>query len=311
MRLPALLLAALLTTVPAGVAPAGAELAVTARSLGYGTRCAEMDNVLVALSGPGVAAFEIRATHPTYLRPELPDWTSPDFTNCDFPQARVWRAPPFSTVLYEDARLLLRGHRLSHSWRPEQVPFAVGNRVVRGLHLVQLVVKDERGSIEVLVLYPADGYWRAKPLPPPGRADTAFGSSFAIGPLSQAHRPLVRLRHVRFEPETLTFRLDFAQGGRGDVQVVSIGRDALALRVTLDPPAGLRPFALFSSMHVAPDNADVARVAVRPPGSGAFSVVPVDRLTEATGAEFRFGRDLPSRHNTSAPDLTFGPFHGH
>lgn len=312
-RFAALTLALVLPFAAAGLAEPDrpdAGPAVTARSIGYETPCAEMDNVVVELSGRGVATFDIRATHPSYLAPGLADITAADFADCEFPDRPVWEFAPFTTILHEDERIRLVGHRLTHSWRPELVDVAVGDRAVRGLHLTQLVVKDRGGDVEVLVLYPSDGYWRAKPLPPPDRTDTVFGSSFAVGPLSRAHRPFVRLERVSFDPEALAYRLEFAEGGSAVLRVVSIGRDALELRVTLDLPAADAPFALFSSMHVAPDNADVARVAVAPPDGGEPRVVTIDRLGEAAGLRFAFGRDSPSRHNTSAPDLTFGPFHG-
>jgi hypothetical protein len=269
-----------------------------------------MDNVVVELSGEGVSGFDIHARHPAYLAPGIEDRMAADFTGCEFPETRVWHFAPFSTVLYEDERIRLMGHRLSGSWRPDLVDFEVGGRVVHGLHLTQLIVKQDGHDVEVLVLYPADGFWRAKPLPPEGRKDTGFGSSFTIGPLTRDYRSFVRLSRVAFDPATLTYRLDFAEGGSASLKVEEIGRDELDLHVTMDPPTGREPFLLLSSMFVAPDNADVARVKVTGRPGGEPRVIPMDRLTGATGRVFAFGRDLPSRHNTSAPDLTFGPFYG-
>jgi hypothetical protein len=60
---------------------------------------------------------------------------------------------------------------------------------------------------------PPDGYWRARPLPPPHMRWTAHGSSFLIGPIEDEGRPLVDIRDVSFDAETRSFRLSFARGG--------------------------------------------------------------------------------------------------
>lgn len=290
-------------------APAAAELAVTARSVGYVTRCAEMDNVLVALESAEVRRFEVRATLPAYIAGMEGDSMAADFTDCVFPEEPIWRfTDNFSTTLWEDERILLLGHRLKETWRPEEVSFRVGGRRVNGLHLTQLHVKLDGRPVEVLVLYPNDGYWRPKPLPPVGREDTGFGSSILMGPIEIDRRPLVKITEVDFEPATLTYRLRFANGGTGSVRVASVARGEIRLEVAFDAAVTGVPFAMISSMHVAPDNADVARVGVRPAGEAIRRDVAIDALDVAVGAEFAFGRDVPSRHNFSAPDVSFGAF---
>lgn len=286
--------------------PALAEERVRAISQGYVTRCAEMDNVLVALEHPSVTRFAIRARHPAYLAGREGDSMAPDFTDCDFPEEPIWDYAPFSVTLYEDERILLRGHRLAKSWRPEEVDFTVGDRTVRGLHLTQLFVKLDGRPVEVLVLYPSDGYWRPRPLPPVDRDETGFGSSLLVGPIELDRRPLVRLSGVTFDPGTLSYRLRFARGGEGVVRVASARRGETRLEVSFEAPMADGPFAMLSSMHVAPDNADVSRVSVRE--GPLWRTLPIDALESAEGAEFDFGRDAPSRHNFSAPDVTFGPF---
>jgi hypothetical protein len=281
---------------------------ITARSVGYETPCAEMDNVLVSLSGEAVSGFEIHATHPVYLAGMEGDSMAADFTGCVFPEEPIWTYEPFTTTLYEDDRIVLRGHRLRHSWRPEIVDFSVGDRRVSGLHLTQLILKRPEGDVEILVLYPADGYWRPKPPPPADRADTGFGASFLIGPVEKDRRELVRLTEVGFDPETLTYRLRFARGGWATLRVVSAAPEGLRLDVRFGPGPRDGVMTLLSSMHVAPDNADVSRVRVREPGSARWKTLSIDALIEAEGAEFAFGRDVPSRHNYSAPDVAFGPF---
>lgn len=287
------------------------ETAFTLRSVGYVTRCAEMDNVLYELDGPGIGAFTVTAAHPHYFEALPEDNLKADFTDCVFPEEPIWYYPdPFGTVLYEDDRVLLRGWRLSHTWRSEEVPFHVGTRTVSGLHLTQLFWKAPEGLIEILVLYPNDGYWRPKPLPPEGRPETGYGASILFGPVETDRRPLVRFVQVRFDPETLTYAMQFARGGWGLVRVADVSRQALRLEVTLDMPAGEPTFAMLSSMHVTPDNADISRVRTRSPGATGRTVTPIDSFTEGTTTLAEFGRDIASRHNASAPDIAFTDFRG-
>ena len=57
------------------------------------------------------------------------------------------------------------------------------------------------------MLYPQDGYWRARPLPPANLKWSAYGSSFLVGPIEFEQRPFVNIREVVFDPNTKTFRL--------------------------------------------------------------------------------------------------------
>ena len=298
----AVLLALCLT---AGVA--AAEPAITARSVGYDTTCAEMDNVLVELSGENVAGFHVRATHPGYLAAIEADVMAPDFTDCDFPPEPYWYFDAETRVLYEDDRVVLMGHRLGQTWRPEEVDVVVGDDRFATVHLTQLFVKVDGQPIEVLVLYPNDGYWRPRPLPPRGRTETGFGASVLFGPIEVDRRPLVKLREVRFDPATLTYHLAFARGGAASVRLAAVGRDGLDLEVRFDSSLS-GPIAMLSSMYVAEDNADVARLAVRGPGQPFWQHVAIPDLETSVGTAFRFGRDVPSRHNTSAPDVAIEGF---
>ncbi len=287
----------------------GAEVSVSLRSVGYQTRCAEMDNVLVELNHPAVAAFEVVATHPAYLAGLSWDNIAPDFTGCEFPDEPIWHVEDvFDRTLYEDDRIMLRGWRLPARWREEEPPLHIGDRTFRGIHLTQLFVKTPAGPYEVVVLYPPDGYWRARPLPPEGRDLTGYGASFLIGPVETDRRPLVRLAEIRFHPETLTWWLGFARGGGAVVTLDAVDRTRTRLSATLDRPEGAETFAMLSSMHVAPDNADIARVVLRGPDGPAGPPVPIAELGEARAAEAAFGRDIPSRHNASAPDIAFRAF---
>jgi hypothetical protein len=167
--------------------------------------------------------------------------------------------------------------------------------------------RDGRAD-EVLVLYPADGYWRARPLPPPNLRWSAYGSSFLIGPVETGPRPLVDIREVAFDPETRTFTLQFARGGGATLKLDRLDQERIVLDVKLDPPVADGPFAALRSMFVSEGNSDVAHVGWRGEGSDAWRQEPVMDFKRARAAEIWAGRLVPSRHNTSAPDMVFRDF---
>ncbi len=293
----------------------GGEVAVDFVNASQPTRCAEEDNVYVKVTGSGVASFRLLAEHPPYIASVVTDSTAPDFTHCDMSNDPVHRFEPRTVTLYEDERTLLVGHALPTFWRPESVDFRVGDRVERGLHLVQLsrravpapgnAVRD----IEILVLYPSDGYWRAKPLPPASLPDSAFGSSFLFGPIAVDGRPYVPIRDVSYDPSNDTFSLVFGDGSRGRLVVTESSRERLGLDLSIDAsPAPGRPFAALRSMFVTPAQADVSMVAWTAAPSGMPQAVPILAFEGIRATAVRFGRNVPSMHNLSAPDMVFDSF---
>ena len=272
------------------------------------TRCAEEDNVHVKLLGPSVTRFQIRAEHPPYLSLVQTDSTAPDFTTCDMSKDPSFSFVPRTLVLHEDADIRLVGHSFPSFWRPDVVDFVVGGRTESGLHLVQLIRRRAQGEVEVLVVYPADGYWRVKPLPPPTLPDTAYGSSFLFGPIEESSRPFVAIRRIDFDPATLTFRLSFADASRGSLSVARMAPEQTLLALTVDPGlAADRPFAALRSMYVTPSQADVS-VAAWPADASSTALAPIMDLGRVQATSMRFGRIQPSRHNLSAPDLVFEAF---
>ncbi len=279
------------------------------------TRCAEEDNVYVKVQGTGVNAFRLVAEHPPYIASVTVDSTAPDFTDCDMSKDPVHRFEPRTVTLYEDARTRLVGHALPTFWRPESVDFRVGARVERGLHLVQLSRRAVPGpggtvhDIEILVLYPSDGYWRAKPLPPSTLPDSAFGSSFLFGPIAFDGRPYVPLREVAYDPADDGFSLVFGDGSRGRLSVIEESRERLGLSLSIDAGSTAdAPFAALRSMFVAPAQADVAIVQWDRAPSGMPVAVPILAFEGIRAGGARFGRSLPSVHNLSAPDIVFDSF---
>jgi len=302
-------LAALLLGAVCPVTPLAAQTVdVDVVNASTPTRCAEEDNVYVKLQAPAIGAFRIVAEHPPYIGSVRQDSTAPEFSHCDMSADPRFEFTPQTVVLHEDARIRLVGHTFASFWRPDRVDFRVGDRVVSGLHLVQLLRREPAGDIEILVVYPSDGYWRPKPLPPPQLPDSAYGSSFLVGPIEERGRPLVALRSIRFDPALLRFELSFAQGSGGVLTVRQANRERTELEVLLDPPvAAGQPFAALRSMFVTPGQADVARASWTT-ATGETGAAPIMQTPTLRAASVRFGRVEPSQHNLSAPDLVFEGF---
>lgn len=273
------------------------------------TRCAEEDNVDVRVVAGDATTLRISAEHPPYIGLIREDSMAPDFTDCDMSSDPVFRFKPRTVILYEDAAIRLVGHAFETFWRPELVDVRVGERLEPGLHLLQLLRKGPP-DIEILVVYPSDGYWRAKPLPPRQLADSGYGSSFLVGPVEEDGRPIVKIRSLRFNPRDLSFHIDFVNGQRGILRVLADTREHTRLDFVIDRPvAPGQAIAALRSMYVTRDNADASLAMSPAPGTpGAERHEPImdfDRFRAAWG---RFGRIHPSRHNLSAPDMLFDQF---
>jgi len=164
------------------------------------------------------------------------------------------------------------------------------------------------GGEEVAVLYPQDGYWRLRPLAPPGMAPTAFGSSFLVGPVEVEGRPIVKIREVVFDPSSRSFTLKYERGGAARVRMVAVDQQRHTLEITLAAAIDGRPFAALRSMFVTDFNNDVARVAVREKGAKGWREEPIMAFKGGSAVEVWAGRIAPSRHNTSSPDMVFSGF---
>jgi hypothetical protein len=193
-------------------------------------------------------------------------------------------------------------------WRPATAAVRVGDRVEKGLHLIQVWMIRPMGGEEVLVLYPQDGYWRLRPLAPAGMAPTAFGSSFLIGPVEVEGRPIVKLREIAFDPATRTFTLQFERGGSARVTMSATDQNRHVLDVSFDKAIEGGPFAALRSMYVTEFNNDVARIAVREKGAKGWREEPIMAFKRTTATDVWAGRVTPSRHNTSSPDMVFSGF---
>lgn len=293
------------------LAPAAAqnELSVEVINDSTPTRCAEEDNVYIKLQAAEVRRFRIEARHPAYVGTIVTDRSAPDFTNCTMASSAAYKFERRRLTLYETEDWQLVGLTFPSFWRPNSVPVRVGQRTESGFHLLQLWTRFQERAEEVLVLYPADGYWRARPLAPQTLRSSAYGSSFLVGPVEVQRRPLVDIKEVTFDPASRSFSLAFARGGGATLRLDALDQDRIDLDVTIDPPVGAnQPFAALRSMSVTETNSDVAQVAWREQGGALWGESPVMSFKHARAAEFWAGRRVPSRHNTSAPDFTFRDF---
>jgi len=274
--------------------------------------CAEKDNVYLKFVSPEVRRFTIEAVHPNYIGTLVVDRSAFDLNNCpDLAAAPVITEKPKRVTIYETPDLQLVGLTIPNFWRLNPVPVRVGDRVENGVQLLQLWVRANDRAEEVLVLYPTDGYWRARPLPPANLKWSAYGSSFIVGPIEFKERPLVDIREIVFEPETKTFRLSFARGGSATLRVATLDTERQVLDVTLDPSVGGNlPFAALRSMFVTEINNDVAQLGWRARGAYSFARTGIMDFRRASATEVWAGRLVPSRHNTSAPDMIFREFKG-
>ena len=279
---------------------------VRVANLSNPTQCAEEDNVYVQLIGRGIRHLTIAAIHPAYMPTLRTDHMAADFTGCDMSQDPSYAFAPKDVVLYEDAEYILAGHTYDRFWRSDHVDFKVGETVTRDLHLVQLIRKVGTRRIEILVVYPSDGYWRAKPLPPRQFAHTGYGSSFLIGPIEEDRRPYVALSSIAFEPKTLSFVLQF-KSGVGTLRVARATPEGTILDISLPPSSRDTGFAAIRSMFVSDRKADTA-IAETIGRSGRRERTPIMDFSAAQAATVTFLRSTESGHNTSAPDLRFENF---
>jgi hypothetical protein len=289
---------------------AAEDLAVDVVNASEPVLCAEKDNVYLKLISPQVRRFTVEAVHPNYIGTLVVDRSAFDLNNCpDLAAAPVITEKPRRITIYETPDWQLVGLTIPNFWRLNPVPVRVGDRVERGVQLLQLWTRANDRAEEVLVLYPTDGYWRARPLPPANLKWSAYGSSFIVGPIEFKERPFVDIREIVFEPETRTFRLAFARGGSATLRVATLDTERQVLDVTLDPAVGGDlPFAALRSMFVTEINNDVAQLRWRMQGAKTFEHGGIMDFGRASATEVWAGRLVPSRHNTSAPDMIFRDF---
>lgn len=312
----ALLLMVMLMTASLARAGSHDDLAVTVTNGSEPVLCAEKDNISIDFTSDAVRSFRIEAAHPAYITSIQRDSFEADWTDCDMSGDPIHTSDvkvPTRKTIYEEPDIWLVGWTMPTFWRPSTATVRIGDRVEKGLHLVQVWMIRPMGGEEVLVFYPQDGYWRMRPKAPAGMAPTAFGSSMLIGPIEMDGRPIVRIKEIAFDPKDRTFKLDFALGGSATIKLAHIDQNRQTLEVALDKPISGKPFAGLRSMYVTEFNNDVARIAVREHsskdgGAKGWREGPILDFRTSTASAVWMGRTTISRHNTSSPDIVLNGF---
>jgi hypothetical protein len=271
--------------------------------------CAEKDNIELDFYSERLRGMRIQAVHPSYISMIGTDRYAPDWTSCDLSHDPKFAAQAKRLTFWETPEFWLTGYTFPSFWRPNDVPVRVGDRVENGFHLVQLWMSYRERAEEILVFYPPDGYWRARPLPFEDMRWTAYGSSFLVGPIETQQRPIVAFKEIVFDPKTRSFTLNFRRGGSARLRLDVIDQEHISLEVAYDGamPDGL-PFASLRSMYAMQTMSDAARVAWRTKRSASWQESEVFGFAGANVTELWLGRHLPSRHNLSAPDMVFSKF---
>ena len=304
-------LAALVVIEPMAALARSGEVAAVVTNTSEPVLCAEKDNVTLNFASPEVRSLRIEAAHPAYIGALARDSFEADWTACDMSADPVHRSEvkaPTRRTLYEEPALWVVGWTMPTYWRPATATVRIGSQVAAGLHLIQVWMIRPMGGEEVLVLYPQDGYWRIRPLAPEGRAPTAFGSSFLVGPVEIQGRPIVALKDIAFEPATRTFTLAFERGGTATLRMAEIDHNRHALDVTFDKGLTGWPFAALRSMFITDFNNDMARVAVRDAGAKGWREEGIMGFKGGPVTDLWAGRTAISRHNSSSPDMVFSRF---
>ncbi len=287
------------------------DIAVEVKNESEPVLCAEKDNVTIKAISPQVRRFQIEAAHPAYIAGLMRDNWDADWTHCDMKGDPSFAppTPPRRITFWETIEYWLVGYTFPSFWRPAEATFRVGDRVEKGLHLVQLWKLGKDRSYEVLVVYPQDGYWRIRPLPPQHLGFSSYGSSFLFGPIEQEGRPVVNIREIEFDPKTLSFRLSFKDGNAGTLRLADVDENRMVLDAVLDKPITEgKGFVALRSMYITEFNNDVARIALREPGAKGWREEPLMPFEGGKATDIWMGRATHSRHNTSSPDMVFRRF---
>ena len=105
----------------------------------------------------------------------------------------------------------------------------------------------------------------------------------------------------------MAFTLTFAAGGKATVAVKDLDEERMTLDVAFDRAIQGRPFAVLRSMYVTEFNADVRALPRAREGPGLARGADHE-LRQGQGHGCLDGPAVPSRHNTSAPDMMFNRF---
>jgi hypothetical protein len=273
---------------------------IRARNKSTTTECSEQSNINIPLSGV-VTSFVIEATHPMYAFDD--DNCERDLTGCPAMPPENPNAAKI-TKLYDDGETVIETVTEPNWWRPKGMGVSVDKgQEASNVHYLRLYRRSEEKESwpQVLIFY-SDGSMRLSPQPPVGKQSVCFGSSVIIGPAAVADKPFADVIYARYVSLIKRLIVVFKDGGQATLDLSKLNRQTARVKVTVNYPTDKLPFATFRSMYVAPDKADVDNVRWTE-AVGMKHEIDIMTFTNAVGKDFFFYRGVPSKHNTSAPDI--------
>ena len=262
----------------------------------YHTTCAEEDNVNVPLFGGNFVQFLIQATPPAYDYEQ--DNCNADFSGCAGSQ-HMQLAADTCNKIYDDGQYAVEVCDTPDWWRPFKMEVNAGGNSEEGAYFrIYAKIADEMSWPQFLVLY-EDGNMRLIPHPKPGRASVCFGSSVIVGPAPVSQRPFIDIERVELNFYPLSMEVVYREAGSATM-LMFVNRETASVIVTPNYSKGMEiPFAVFRSMWVQDGNCDVERVQ-----SADSDEAILGAWERMSSTRWRFYRNSPSKHNTSAPDIT-------
>ena len=276
---------------------------IRAQNKSTATECSEESNINIPLSGV-VTSFVIEATHPMYAFSE--DNCERDLTGCPAMPADNPNAAQI-TKLYDDGETVIEAVTEPNWWRPKGMGISVDKgQEASNAHYLRLYRRsEEKESWPQFLIFYSDGSMRLNPQPPVGKQNVCFGSSVIIGPAAVADKPFADVIYARYVSIIKRLIVVYKNGGQATLDLSRLNRQTARVKVTVNYPTDKLPFATFRSMYVAPDKADVDNVRWTE-AVGMKHEIDIMTFSNAVGKEFFFYRGVPSKHNTSAPDIRIG-----
>jgi hypothetical protein len=283
-----------------GVVSAPAQLGLRATNLSYRTECAEESNINIPLYGR-MKSFVLEATHPTYEFDE--DNCERDLAHCP-PLDLMMEKEPTVVKLFDDGETVIEAVTELKWWRPRGMLASVDKGMeVRNVHYLRIYRKmvDRDSWPQFMVIY-SDGGVRLCPQPPVGKENVCFGSFVVVGPAAPGRKPYADVISARYLTESKKMIVVYKDGGFATFDLKQVTRDHARIKVKVDYPTDKLPFAIVRSMYVEPGKADVDMVRWKD-AAGTAHENDVTTFKGGEGVEWSFSRAIPSRHNTSAPDI--------
>lgn len=279
---------------------APAQVGLRATNISYRTECAEDSNINIPLYG-NVKSFVLEATHPAYKYDE--DNCDRDLAHCP-PLELILEKEPTVVKVFDDSETVIEAVTEIKWWRPRGMLVSVDKGMeVRNVHYVRIYRKmEDRDSWPQFMVIYSDGGVRLCPQPPVGKETVCFGSFVVIGPAAPGRKPYADVISARYLTETKKMIVVYKDGGIATFDLKQIGRDKARVKVKVDYPTDKLPFAIFRSMYVEPGKADVDMLRWKD-SAGVPHENDIQTFKGGEGVEWFFFRAMPSRHNTSAPDI--------